>query len=419
VKYVYRKPGSKEWTELTPYTDLVDFQPLAIDATTNSLYATRKLKDHWALSRISLDDTPTETVVVTDPMRDVDGVQTVGASGHVIGYQMVGDEQPVYTDPAYQSLALALRSALPNHAGVKFLAENTDRSKIVLFAGRDNDPGRYLLFNKTTKALGELVPARPNLSGRELATVTSMTFLAADGTTISARLFLPPHATARSLPTVIFSGGDSGYKDGGGFEWLAQFLAARGYAVFEPQFRGFGGSDSWFNTVGFKQWRTSASDISAAARYIASQGVADPARLAVLGWSHSGYAALLSAETDPSLYKAVIAIAPITNLATYVEDWSNYTAGKRMRDAVGTAQADASPSRRANAIEAPVLLFHGTMDVNERVDQSRGMRDALQKAGKPVELVEFEGLGRELEDSAARAQMLLKIGQLLDRTIGH
>jgi dipeptidyl aminopeptidase/acylaminoacyl peptidase len=419
VKYVYRTPGSREWRALGAYTKLIDFQPLAIDGAANSLYAIRKFNDRWALSRVSLDDSLTETVIVHDGERDVDGVTTVGKGSHVIGYTFVGDDETIYTDPLYGTLANALRTAVPTHPQIKFLAESADRDKIVLFAGRENDPGRYLLFNKTAKSLGELVPARPNLAGRELASVTSLKIPGTDGTTISARLFLPPHTSGKSLPTVIFTGGDSGYKDGGGFEWLPQFLAARGYAVLEPEYRGFGASDSWFNTVGFKQWQTSTSDIAAAAHFAISQGVADPARLAIVGWSHSGYAALLSAETEPSLYKAVVAIAPITNLASYVQDWSDYTAGKRMREAVGSAQADAWPIRRASAIQAPVLLFHGTMDVNERVEQSRSMRDALQKAGKNVELVEFEGLGRDLEDSTSRATMLLKMGQLLDRTIGH
>jgi len=419
VKYVYRKPGSREWSALGPYTDLRDFQPLAIDAPTNNLYAIRKFNDRWALSRVSLGETPTETLVVHDPQQDIDGVQTVGPVGHVVGYKFIGDDQPVYTDPAYKSLATSLQAAIPSHPGIKFLADSADQSKIVLFAGRENDPGRYLLFDKATKTLGELVPARPNLAGRDLATVTSMKFAAADGTAISVRLFLPAHSSGKSLPTVIFTGGDSGYKDAGGFEWVAQFLAARGFAVLEPQYRGFGGDGSWFNTVGFAQWQTSTSDIGAAARYAVTQGVADPTRLAIVGWSHGGYAALLSAETEPSLYKAVVAIAPITNLSSYAQHWSDYTAGKRMREVVGAVQADASPTRRASAIQAPVLLFHGTMDVNERVDQSRSMRDALQKAGKSVELVEFEGLGRDLEDSTARAQILTRIGQLLDRTIGH
>jgi dipeptidyl aminopeptidase/acylaminoacyl peptidase len=420
VKYVYRTPGSRDWKEFGGYTKLLDFQPLAIDGGTNDLYAVRNFDGRWALSRVSLGDSPNETVVAHDSSHDVDRVETIGRRRHVIGYGFEGQlDQTNYIDPEYKKLADKLEAALPNHPTVKFVAESDDRSKIALYAGRQVDPGRFLLFDESKKLLGELVPVRPNLAGRPLADVRSVTYPASDGSMLGARLFLPPGATGRNLPTVIFTGGDEGYSDDHGFDWLAQFLAVRGYAVFEPEYHGFGGGDAWFNTVGFKEWRTSAADIAAAVTYIVGQGVADPARLAIVGWSHGGYAALLSAETAPARYKAVVAIAPITNLASYKEDWSDYTAGKRMREAIGAAETDASPIRRVDSIQAPVLLFHGTLDVNERIDQSRRMRDVLEKAGKKVELVEFDGLGRNLEGSTARAQMLLKMGQLLDRTIGH
>ena len=99
------------------------------------------------------------------------------------------------------------------------------------------------------------------------------------------------------------------------FYWLAQFLAARGYAVIQPNYRGSAGfSDAWLGEKGFKAWRTSIGDVTAAAHWLSSQGIADPDRLAIVGWSYGGYAALQSAVTEPGLYKAVVAIAPITDL---------------------------------------------------------------------------------------------------------
>jgi len=419
VKYVYRTIGSRDWKPLAGYVDVKDFQPLAIDGATNSLYAIRKYEGRWALSRLSLDDAPTETVVAHDPALDIDHVSTVGESGRVVGYGYDGVDSTVYFNASYKALASSLQAALPNHPSIKFVGESSDSTKIALFAGSTSDPGRYYLFDRVAKSLGELIPARPSLAGRKLAVVQTVSYPATDGTIVTARLFLPPGKPPKSLPTVIFTGGASGYKDLMGFEWLPQFLAARGYAVLEPRYRGFGGGDAWFNTAGFKGWQTSVGDVSAAARFVVSQGVADPGRLAIAGWSHGGYTALLSAESDPALYKAVIAVAPITDLASYKEDWFEYTAGKQIADAITGASAEASPARRASAIQAPVLLVHGVLDVNERVTQSRVMRDALQKSGKSVELVEFEGLDRELDDSGARSTMLVKMGQLLERTIGH
>lgn len=419
VKYVYRMPGSSDWTPLGGFVDLKDFQPLAIDGAANLLYAIRKYEGRWALSRVSLDDTVAETVIAHDASLDIDHVATIGQANRVIGFSYEDQDATTYFDAEYKSLAASLQAALPGHPYIRFVGESDDRQKVAIFAGRGDDPGRYYLFDKTTKSLGELIPARTNIAGRELASVKFMSYTTSDGKVISGRLLLPPAKPEKFLPTVVFAGGDSGYKDENGFEWFAQFLAARGYAVFEPRYRGYGGEDAWFNTMGFKGWQTSVQDISKAVRYVIDQGIADPTRVAIVGWSHGGYAALLAAEADPQLYKAIIAIAPITDLSSYKQDWSDYTAGNRIADAIGSVQFDASPTRKVSSIQAPLLLFHGTLDVNERVTQSRSMRDAAQKAGKQVELVEFNGLDRDLEDSAARSTMLLKTGQLLERTIGH
>ena len=419
AKYLYRLPGSSDWKPLGDFADVKNFQPLIIDGAANLLYAVRKFEGRWALSRILLDDSASETVIAHDASFDIAHVTTIGESHRVIGFEYNGQDETTYFDPEYKSLASSLQTALPGHPDIKFVGESNDRQKLAIFAGRGNDPGRYYLFDKTKKSLGELIPARTNIAGRQFASVKLVSYPSSDGTVISGRLFLPPTKSEKSLPTVIFAGGDGGYIDVNGFEWFAQFLAARGYAVFEPRYRGYGGGDAWFDKMGFKGWQTSAQDISKAVRYVIDQGIADPTRIAIVGWSHGGYAAILAAEADPQMYKAIIAIAPITDLSSYKQDWSDYTAGNRIASAVGSAQFDGSPTRKASSLQAPLLLFHGTFDASERVTQSRSMRDAAQKAGKQVELVEFNGLDRDLEDSAARSTMLLKTGQLLERTIGR
>jgi dipeptidyl aminopeptidase/acylaminoacyl peptidase len=211
-------------------------------------------------------------------------------------------------------------------------------------------------------------------------------------------------------------------RDEWGFDWLPQFLAARGYVVIQPQYRGSGGfGDAWMAQNGFKGWRTSIGDISAAARYLAKQGLADPNRIAIVGWSYGGYAALQSAATEPSLYKAVIAIAPVTDLALLKTEALDYTSYKQTAAFIGDGPhlVQGSPARQATAIQVPVLLVHGDLDVNVNFEQSQRMQQALQSAGKQSEFLAFHGLDHQLKDNEARSTMLLKMGQLLDRTIGH
>ena len=418
IKYLYRTATSRDWKPLTDYVDLREFQPLGVDAASNTLYAVRRIGGSDALTRITLDDTRTETVVLRHDRLNVERLLRLGEVRHVVGFCYREDpDRTVYLDPAYGSLATALSGALPGKPIVTFVSESDDGKRLLLFAGSSNDPGRYYLFDKTNKSLGELVPVRPDIAGRSAPT-RSVSFPSADGSRIDAQLTLPPGKSAKALPAIILADGLS-LRDSGGFQWFAQFLAMRGYAVIEQLYRGYEGEDNWFREKGYSGWSTSVADLSAAAHYLTQGGLADAQRLAIIGRKDGGQIALMAAATTPTLYKSVVAIAPITDLSSYKGAWSDYTGGKRIRQLVGNAGLDASPVRRASAIQAPVLLVQGTVDAAVQSTQSREMDAALRKAGKQSELLEFPGLSNSLQDGNARAKMLLKIGQLLDRTIGH
>jgi dipeptidyl aminopeptidase/acylaminoacyl peptidase len=220
---------------------------------------------------------------------------------------------------------------------------------------------------------------------------------------------------------VLPHGGPSA-RDEWGFDWLAQFLAARGYAVIQPNYRGSAGyGEDWMGKNGFRNWKTAISDITASAHYLVDKGIADPKRLAIVGWSYGGYAALQSAAVQPTLYKAAVAIAPVTDLSLLKSQAKAFTNQNLVADFVGSGDnaIEGSPYRRAADIKVPVLMFHGDLDINVDIAQSQRMADALTKAGDKVELVTFAGLDHQLNDSDARTRMLTRIGEFLDSAIGH
>jgi dipeptidyl aminopeptidase/acylaminoacyl peptidase len=423
AKYLYRTAGSREWKDLTAFADTADFQPLAIDATIDSLYALRKRAGRMVLTRIKLDGSLGESVVASHPSVDIDDVVRSGDGQRVIGYTYAEDErQTVYFDAEYKGLEGKLRGALKDLPLINFIGTSEDQTKTLLFAGSDANAGRYYLFDRTNKSLGQLLPVRPGLEGRTLAKVTSVRFRAADGAEVPGYLTLPAGKPATGLPAVVLPHGGPSARDEWGFDWLSQFLAARGYAVLQPNYRGSAGfGDAWLNENGFKNFQTSISDISAGARYLASQGIADPKRIAILGWSYGGYAALMSAATEPDLYKAVVAIAPVADLELLKADYDGYSNSRLVAEFIGSGKhlTTGSPLRRAGSIAAPVLLAHGDRDVNVGYLHSVKMDAALRKSGKPSELLLFKGLDHQLEDSEARALMLKKTGELLERTIGR
>lgn len=262
---------------------------------------------------------------------------------------------------------------------------------------------------------------RPELKGVALAPVTAVSYKSSDGTVIPAYLTRPAGSAGKKVPALVMPHGGPESRDEWGFDWLAQYYASRGYAVLQANFRGSAGyGDAWFQKNGFQSWAVAIGDIKDGGRWLVSEGIADPEKLAILGWSYGGYAALQAAVSDPDLFKAVVAIAPVTDLAELKADAMKYTSGTIDRSFIGSGPhvREGSPAQNAASIKAPVMLFHGTLDLNVPVQQSQLMRDRLADAGKRNELIVYPGLAHSLEDSEARADMLRRSDQFLRAALG-
>ncbi|MBA3897529.1 MAG: prolyl oligopeptidase family serine peptidase, partial [Sphingomonadaceae bacterium] len=182
---------------------------------------------------------------------------------------------------------------------------------------------------------------------------------------------------------------------------------------------GYG--DSWFQDKGFKSWRVAIGDIVDSGKWLVSQGIADPSKLAIIGWSYGGYAALQSNVVDPKLFKAVVAIAPVTDLdalkAQYGDRYDKFIARAFVGSGSDVVEAG-SPARHAGLFQAPVLMFHGDTDGNVAVGESRLMEGKLRGAGKSVRLVTYPAIDHGLPDSAVRADMLRQSDAFLRTSMG-
>jgi dienelactone hydrolase len=419
ITYYYRIRGSNDWKQLGVYNPLTGegFNPYAVDPDKDVAYGLRKVGGRKALVSVALDGSGKESVVFQHPQVDVDGPVSIGRRDRVVGLTYATDKrEAAYFDPQLQSLAAALSKALPGLPLIEFVDSSTDESKLLIFAHSDTDAGRYYLFDRTTKQLNELMLKRPDLEGARLAPVRAITYKAADGTDIPAYLTLPPGSSGKNLPAIVMPHGGPSARDEWGFDWIAQYFASRGYAVLQPNYRGSSGyGDAWFQANGFKSWRIAMSDVVDAGRWLASQGIADRSKLAIFGWSYGGYAALQSSVVDPDIFKAIVAVAPVTDLGMATEEWRNFSNWTVERDFIGTGPHvhEGSPAQNADKIKAPVLLFHGDMDRNVGVGESRLMDDHLRDAGKQSQLVIYPGLDHYLEDGRARTDMLRKADAFL------
>jgi dipeptidyl aminopeptidase/acylaminoacyl peptidase len=425
IAYYYRKTDSRDWL---PMGDIVGeghngFEPLEVDHDANLAYGYKKLDGRRALYTVALDGSLKEELLFARPDVDVGRLIHIGRRHRIVAVTYSDDlTRYHFLDPDFEKLLVTLAKALPEHPQLSIVDSSMDENRLLIEAGSDHDPGVYYIFDKKQRQLETFFVVKGELEGVKLASVKPIHYKAADGTMIPGYLTLPPGIdTPKDLPAIVMPHGGPDSRDYWGFDWLAQFYASRGYVVLQPNFRGSTGyGDDFFKQNGFRSWPTAIGDVLDAGRWLVAQGMANPNKLAVVGWSYGGYAALQSAVVDPTVFKAVIAVAPVTDLPELKEDhrhWSDFLIIDR-QIGEGPLVREGSPALNAAKIKVPVLLFHGEMDSNVLIRQSREMNDRLAGAGVPHELVTWPDLDHQLNDSVVRAEMLRKSDAFLRKTMG-
>lgn len=423
IEYEYRAVGERKWEPLSLFDRETGsgFNPYAVDPASNSAYGFDTHQGRQALFRIALDGSDKRELVFSHDDVDVDGLIRIGRERRVVGVSYATDRRHAeFFDPELKRFAAGLKKALPGRL-INFVDASADEKKLLIWAGSDVDPGQYYVLDKATRELSGVLLSRPELGETTLAEVKPIEYPAADGTMIPGYLTLPPGSSGKGLPAIVLPHGGPGARDEWGFDWLAQYFVARGFAVLQPNFRGSAGyGDAWFQQNGFQSWKVAVGDVNDGGKWLVSQGIARPDQLGIVGWSYGGYAALQSAVLDPELFKAIVAIAPVTDLERLKSESRGFTSYRIVDRFVGDGPhvREGSPYRNVERISAPVLMFHGDMDANVGVAHSREMDERLRSARKSSEFVLFKGLDHYLEDESARVEMLDKSDAFLRRSMG-
>lgn len=420
VSYSFRMPGSREWHSLSRVkmnaVGVSDgFDPVAVDSAHNVVYGFQPLGGATALYTMALDGTAKQELVLARDGVDVDGLIRIGRNQRVVGASYATERRTIeFFEPELKKLGAGLGKALPGQPNIAFI-DSSDDGKLLLLASSDVDPGMFYRYDPATRQLAPLLPLRAELTDTKMGVMKPVTYPAADGTLIPGYLTLPPGSTGKNLPAIVMPHGGPSSRDEWGFDWLVQFFAVRGYAVLQPNYRGSAGyGTDWYKRNGFQSWRTAIGDVNDGGRWLQAQGIAAPGKLAIVGWSYGGYAALQTSVLDPDLFKAIVAVAPVTDLGRL-----RIESSRLGRDFIGDGPhiSEGSPAQNAARIKAPVLMFHGDRDINVDIAESRLMEDKLKSAGKSVTFVSFPGLDHQLASATARTRLLAESDAFLRKAL--
>ena len=402
-RWQYRLAGERQWRDLheSRMTDLGDiYHPLGFGDERNTLLVFKRHHGRLALWAEDLARNREDELIFSHPNVDVDGYTTLGKRERLVGIGYSTDKPHYhFFDERIEEITRRIQLTMPGKV-VGVIDESWDRKFYLIHISSDQDAGRYYRFNVEQDVLEAMLLKRPDLHERDLAMMRPIRYPAADGVEIPGYLTLPPHSEGKNLPAVVMPHGGPQSRDRWDFDWFAQFFAAAGYAVLQSNFRGSGGYGSaWAGEGGFKAWRSSVGDIIDGSRWLIENGIADPERMCIVGWSYGGYAALLSAIEAPELYKCVVSIAGVTDPSTLINDYRNFLNKRVVREFVGNDKHvlnTGSPLKRASEIQVPVLMFHGKEDINVSVKHSKNLHKALKRAGVSSDLVLYDQVAHNI-----------------------
>ncbi len=408
---LYRDKEEQEFKTLKTTTFKETLAPIFFTFDNKNLYMASNLgRDKAAIIEYDTANNKEVKVLYENPDYDVSGLnysrkRKVLTFANYIGWK----QENHFFDKEAEEIFKDITSKLPGKQ-IAITGNNKSEDKLLVRTYSDKSLGAYYFYNVKTRELSKLVNVSPWLNENDLADQKPITYKTRDGLTIHGYLTLPKGIDPKNLPVVVNPHGGPWARDAWGFNPEVQFLANRGYAVLQMNFRGSTGYGREFWEKSFKQWgKTMQDDITDGVKWLIDQGIADPKRVGIYGGSYGGYATLAGLTFSPELYACGVDYVGVSNLFTFQKSippyWEPYK--EMLYEMVGHPQKDslllrdASPVFHVDNIKAPLLVAQGLNDPRVNKAESDQMIEALKKKGidVPYMVKDNEGHGFRNEEN--------------------
>lgn len=424
--YIARNAQDAPWRTIEEFKrfDPARFDPLTFGPSPNELYVFAPYQGRSAVWDLDLDGKRARELVYARPDVDVSGILEWPTDRHVVGFVYETDlPHTQFVDSEAAAVDQLLEQALPG-AYHLVVDATRDGGKLIAVSYSDVMPPRYSLVNVASREVAEIGRQTGAFSALNLAPMRAVIVPGAGGIRIPGYLTLPLGSRPGvKLPAVVLPHGGPYARDHWGYDPLVQLMANRGYAVLQLNFRGSTGYGEAWRDAGHQAWGTIMhDDITTGAHWLVDQGIADPARMCIVGWSYGGYAALIGVEKEPQLYRCAVSIAGVSDLSRMTADDERFYGGRDSAgDSMGTDPAELkaeSPLEHAELIRVPVLLVHGEDDYTVLVWHSKAMDRALSRHGVPHELVLIPHGDHSLTRPEMRLALYRKLTEFLGANLG-
>ncbi len=412
---LYRDTEEEEFRPVIRTSFKEDVSALVFTADNKNVYAITNLgRDKSALVLMNPSTAEELEEIYTNDKYDISGVGWSNLRKKLTSVSYVAHKDTVrkFFDEASERINRRLAEAFPNYKFGTVAANKAEDMRIV-YVGNDRTRGSYYFYDVKADKITKIADLSPWLREEELSSMYPVTYTTRDGLQIESYLTLPNECTldtARNLPTVVIPHGGPWARDYWGYDSEAQFLANRGYAVFQMNFRGSTGYGRKFLELSYKKWgQTMQDDITDGVLWLIGKGYSDPKRIAIYGGSYGGYATLQALVKTPELFACAVDYVGVSNLFTFLNTIPPYWKPmlEMMYEQVGNPETDKemlaanSPALNADKIVRPLFIAQGANDPRVNKAESDQMVEALRKRGVEVDYMvkDNEGHGFHNEEN--------------------